>query len=80
MTMNLQKIKSALLLILVFAVSPFRAQQWWNLNADKGIVWHVDSDNTPHSDHIEMSGLKVSTVIRYGVNEKGEFSYNRGMV
>lgn len=80
MTMNIQKIKSALLLILVFVVSPFRAQQWWNLNADKGIVWHVGYDNIPHSDHIEMSGLKVSTVIRYGVNEKGEFYYNRGMV
>ena len=33
-----------------------------------------------HNDHIEMSGLKVSTVLRYGVNEAGEWVIDRNMV
>ena len=41
----------------------------WVINSDGGITWNVDG-NLPHEDHIEMSGLKVSTVLRYGVDEK----------
>ena len=36
--------------------------------------------NGAHNDHIEMSRLKVSTVLRYGVNEAGEWVIDRNMV
>ena len=56
------------------------AQQRWHLNQDGGISWEVKSGDNAHSDHIEMSGLKVSTVVRYGVDDEGNFLLNRGMV
>ena len=56
------------------------AQQRWHLNQDGRISWKVKSGDNAHSDHIEMSGLKVSTVVRYGVDDEGKFLLNRGMV
>lgn len=51
----------------------------WVINSSGGITWHVDG-KIPHEDHIEMSGLKVSTVLRYGVDANGAFILNRSMV
>lgn len=51
----------------------------WNINPDGSITWIIQ-DKIPHFDHIEMSGLKVSTVLRYGVDENGAFKLNRSMV
>ena len=33
----------------------------WAINSAGGITWQVD-ERVPHEDHIEMSGLRVSTV------------------
>lgn len=51
----------------------------WTINPDGSISWIV-KENVPHSDHIEMSGLKVSTVLRYGVEADGTFSLSRSVV
>lgn len=64
--------------IIVYCLNATAANRWV-INADGGITWKVDS-NLPHEDHIEMSGLKVSTVLRYGVNEKGAFILNRSLI
>ena len=50
----------------------------WTIVSPDSICWKV---NGAHHDHIEMSGLKVSTVLRYGVNETGEWviDRNRGL-
>ena len=55
------------------------AQDRWSINPDGSISWNV-KDSIPHYDHIEMSGLKVSTVLRYGVNADGSFELNKSMV
>lgn len=55
------------------------AQNRWSINPDGSISWNV-KDHIPHYDHIEMSGLKVSTVLRYGVNADGSFELNKSMV
>ncbi|MGM9759507.1 MAG: hypothetical protein ACI30I_05255 [Parabacteroides sp.] len=55
------------------------AQNRWEINPDGGITWNIDS-RIPHEDHIEMSGLQVSTVLRYGVDAKGAFVLNRSLV
>ncbi|MFR2618539.1 hypothetical protein [Parabacteroides goldsteinii] len=55
------------------------AQDRWSINPDGSISWNV-KDRIPHYDHIEMSGLKVSTVLRYGVNADGSFELNKSMV
>ena len=55
------------------------AQNRWAINPEGGITWTVDQ-RIPHEDHIEMSGQKVSTVLRYGVDANGAFVLNRSMV
>ena len=55
------------------------AQNRWSINPDGSISWDV-KDRIPHYDHIEMSGLKVSTVLRYGVNADGSFELNKSMI
>ncbi len=73
--------KVVLFICLVFSYSVgIYAQQRWHLNQDGGISWEVKSGDNVHRDHIEMSGLKVSTVVRYGVDDEGKFLLNRGMV
>lgn len=73
--------KVVLFIYLVFSYSMgIYAQQRWHLNQDGGISWEVKSGDNAHSDHIEMSGLKVSTVVRYGVDDEEKFLLNRGMV
>ena len=51
----------------------------WQIAEDGSINWLVDG-RIPHYDHIEMSGEKVSAVLRYGVNSDGSFSYERSVV
>ena len=51
----------------------------WAINSAGGITWQVD-ERVPHEDQIEMSGLRVSTVLRYGVDANGAFMLNRSMV
>lgn len=49
----------------------------WTIVSPDSICWRV---NGAHHDHIEMSGLKVSTVLRYGVDETGEWVIDRNMI
>ena len=55
------------------------AQNRWEINPDGGITWKIEG-RIPHEDHIEMSGLQVSTVLRYGVDAQGAFVLNRSLV
>ena len=55
------------------------AQNRWSINPNGSISWEVKG-HIPHYDHIEMSGLKVSTVLRYGVNTDGSFELNKSMI
>ena len=46
----------------------------WTLDPSGGIAWTpaaVGSGPRPHDDHIEMSGLKVSAIVQYGVDRDG---------
>ena len=72
--------KFILFLFCFACLGGFVEAQRWALNAEGGITWQVRPGDAPHSDHIEMSGLQVSTVVRYGVDANGAFLLNRGMV
>lgn len=52
---------------------------YWNINSDRSLLWQPLAGKF-HTDHIEMSGKKVSVVLRYGVDERGRFMLNKGMV
>lgn len=46
----------------------------WTLGPSGRIDWsaaHVAAGPRPHDDHIEMSGLKVSAIVQYGVDRDG---------
>lgn len=75
----MKKVALFICFVIVCSVCSY-AQQRWLLNQDGGISWKIKSGDKAHSDHIEMSGLKVSTVVRYGVDDDGRFLLNRGMV
>ena len=62
-----------------FFTGTLTAQPRWSINPDGSISWEVKG-GIPHYDHIEMSGLKVSTVLRYGVNADGSFELNKSMI
>ena len=68
-----------LLSLLWISCLSVSAADRWTINPAGGITWQVD-ERIPHEDHIEMSGLKVSTVLRYGVDANGAFMLNRSMV
>ena len=76
----MKKILFIVFFCLAFLNSSFLiAQNRWSINPNGSISWEVKG-RIPHYDHIEMSGLKVSTVLRYGVNADGSFELNKSMI
>lgn len=66
--------------IAISAMAVFSRAQRWHISPDETtIVWAV-TDSLPHRDHLEMSGEKISSVLRYGVNADKSFSLERSMV
>lgn len=53
------------LFFFCFSLEAVVAQNRWSINPDGSISWEI-KDRIPHYDHIEMSGLKVSTVLLRG--------------
>ena len=45
----------------------------WSITDDGGIVWNV-KPGAAHEDNIEMTGLKVSVIVTYGVDANGALS------
>jgi len=68
-----------ILSVSLFLSCILQAQTRWQIQDDQGISWNT-GQLVPHRDHIEMSGQKVSTVIRYGVDADSAFYLNRSMV
>lgn len=52
--------------------------RWENASIGK-IVWNNRSD-LPHFDNIEMSGLKISAILNYGINLDSSFFLNRKII
>ncbi|WP_395094929.1 hypothetical protein [Armatimonas sp.] len=55
-------------------------QERWKL-ADSGIVWEVTgTQGLPHEDHVELSGRRLSAIIRYSVDEKRRLVLSREVI
>lgn len=65
--------------LLVGIYSSVAQTNRWNIAENGGIEWDIKG-NLPHNDHIEMSGKKLSVVLRYGVDANKNFSVNRSIV
>ena len=57
------------------------AQNRWAIQPDgKTIRMEVSKEKLPHSDHVEMSGKMMATVLYWGVDEHARFSVDRSLV
>lgn len=57
------------------------AQNRWVIQPDgKTIRMEVTEGRYPHSDHIEMSGKMMATVLYWGIDEKQKFTLDRSLV
>lgn len=59
--------------------SGIEAKNRWKTTPQGNINWTLD-ERVPHSDHIEMSGKRMSAVLRYGVNAQNQFIINKSLV
>jgi hypothetical protein len=55
------------------------SQTRWHLEPDGGIAWDVPR-RAAHQDQIEMSGLRISAIVTYGVREDGTLTLTRQLV
>ena len=73
--------KRIILPMLLCATLTTGARQYWSLDSkENAIVWNVDSASYGHTDHIEMAGKQIATVLRYGVNLDGSFNIDKSLV
>ncbi|MDD4694677.1 MAG: hypothetical protein PHD88_09915, partial [Firmicutes bacterium] len=53
----------------------------WTLNDSGGISWNIKNDERlPHTDFLEMSGRRVSLVVKYGVDINGDLVFAQNVV
>lgn len=61
-------------------VTPMTADHW-SADGKTGIVWQVARDERlPHEDHLEMSGRKVSLIVRYGTSAERNLVLSREVI
>ena len=81
--MNRKEFRFAWLLALLLCAAvdvsaDEQKQDSWTLNDEGGISWAYVGRS--YEDHIEMSGKRVSVVLRYGIDARGRLRLSRGMV
>lgn len=59
---------------------PMSADRWSMPNEDNNITLTVKGTALPHSDHVEMSGEKISAVLYWNIDKQSEFGLNRALV
>jgi len=74
----MKKITCIAIIAIYFCFS-LQAQDRWTLEPDGSISWSVRKGEA-HTDNIEMSGRFISTIITYGVDEKGGLIIGRQLV
>ena len=77
----MKKLTYSILISLLLINSTLQGQnsRRWSFTDDKGITWHVTKGQS-HTDHIEMSGLQASSIIKYGVDDNGELTLTKRLV
>lgn len=68
-----------LIFVALFSQTSNSRGNRWETTAVGAIIWQ-NSGNLPHTDNIEMSGLKISAILKYGINSDSSFFLNRKLV
>ncbi len=60
--------------------SPDSLHNIWKPDGADGIAWDIKKEDIPHTDHLEFSGLRVSSIVTYGVDEEGNLVLKKTVV
>lgn len=75
--------QQAVLCFILFAFLNFKSlaqeNNRWKIDSGNAISWEIKKD-IPHQDHIEMSGKRISAVIRYSVSADSSFHATRSLI
>lgn len=77
--MNKKLISLSLFFVLVGLTLSAQNKDRWDITPEGSIRWQIKED-IPHYDHLEMSGQRLSVVLRYGVDADRAFHLNRSLV
>jgi len=85
----MQRHKNTALITLVFVLVNYagygqqmvlpKQNDRWAIQKDGSITWNI-KDRLPHTDHIEMSGEKVSLWVKYTIDDQGMLNVSRTIV
>ena len=77
-----QMLKSVFAVGLLFACASsqeMKGADRWKIVDTNRIGWEIGNKDV-HRDHIEMSGLKISAVLRYGMDRMGRWTIDRNFI
>lgn len=57
-----------------------QAATYWSVDTLAESITYRPAEAGPHSDHLEMAGKRIASVLRYGVNAAGSFSIDKSLV
>lgn len=69
-----------LILLSLSGISQAQNSKRWSLQKQDGSIYWQVKNKEKHQDHIEMSGLQVSGIISYGINDQGLLFLSRKLV
>lgn len=67
-------------LAVIFAAAPRFSQNRWKIANKDEIFWDINGSLLPHSDHIEISGIKSSVWLQYTVDTLNKLHLRRTIV
>ena len=59
---------------------PAKNSPSWEVTDSLDIKWKVSKTELPHSDHIEMTGEKISTVLFWSLDSRGKMTLDRSLI
>lgn len=64
----------------VLCLTPAAAREYWTMDNGRTAIVRAVADGETWSDHLEMAGRSVASVLRYGVNSDGSFRLEKSLI
>lgn len=77
-TLSRKRNTFVLLFIIMTAHQTVAQKLYWNFTDDRAIQWNVSEKD--RTDHIEMSGARVSAILRYGNDSQGQLVLRKKLI